>query len=736
MRCILVISFVVVIVTTIPGYAAPTPSATQPLDDPLEPISPTANRTEEDEDRLTAAALFSAGRMLEQRQKLAEALRRYQRALRYAPNAKPILREMLPLAFSLERRDVALRNLSEHLDDANITDPMLLRAAADYLTEAGNFPAALKIYRQVEKLIAPEKPSPTQVIVQMELGRLNFLSGKYAASADAYEHVLDALSNPKKFGLDAKTQKALTGDDGEIFELMGAVFLEAKRPEEARQAFELLHKRKADDALQSLNLARVELAAGKPERALDELQKYFDAKKSTKSVTPYEVLASALKDLNQSDQLIAKLEALQSTQPAGAALAFFLGNEYRKAQRSKDSARLLEEAIEKEPSALAYQSLSQVYRQTGDAESLLRLLGKVAETTGSLSALDDETVALIENEKLLAAVLKAAQEKHGDATADDAWPLRAAALLASEAKRWDDADTLMNLAMKADPKAAAGLLMAWGLDLFVNEKYDRAAAVFQRGIDEKALPDDNPAFYFYLAGALEMQDKSDDALAAARHAAERKSEDPMFVSRPAWILYHAKRYDEAEKAYQEIIAKFDDDFTTPGARESLQQAKIIVSNLNVLKHNIPAAVEFLEQVLDESPDDTGANNDLGYLWADENQHLKRAHRMIQLAVADEPDNAAFRDSLGWVLFRQGRYAEALVELQKAIELEKADGKEPDATVLDHLGDVYQKLGRTGDAQAAWKQSIEAYQRDKEADKIKAVEQKLKASEKPPPDSGK
>jgi tetratricopeptide (TPR) repeat protein len=127
---------------------------------------------------------------------------------------------------------------------------------------------------------------------------------------------------------------------------------------------------------------------------------------------------------------------------------------------------------------------------------------------------------------------------------------------------------------------------------------------------------------------------------------------------------------------------------------------------------------------------------LGYLWADENQHLKRAHRMIQLAVADEPDNAAFRDSLGWVLFRQGRYAEALVELQKAIELEKADGKEPDATVLDHLGDVYQKLGRTGDAQAAWKQSIEAYQRDKEADKIKAVEQKLKASEKPPPDSGK
>jgi tetratricopeptide (TPR) repeat protein len=280
------------------------------------------------------------------------------------------------------------------------------------------------------------------------------------------------------------------------------------------------------------------------------------------------------------------------------------------------------------------------------------------------------------------------------------------------------------LALKADPKAAAGLLMAWGLDLLVAEKFDRAAAAFQRGIDEKALPDDNPAFYFYLAGALGMEEKSDKALAAAKYAAEKKPDDPMFASRPAWILYHAKRYDEAEKAYKEFIEKFDDDFATPGVRESVQQAKMVLSNLYVLRRDITQAVEYLEQVLDEIPDDAGANNDLGYLWADENLHLKRAQRMIQLAVADEPDNAAYRDSLGWALFRLGRHAEALAELQKAIDLEKADGKELDATVLDHLGDVYAKLGRTAEARSAWKQSIEAFQRDKEADKIKAVEQKL------------
>src|SRR5262245_65339 len=88
------------------AFAAPTPA--QQLEDSIETLAAKTVRTEEDEDKLTAAALFSAGRVLEQRQKLPDALRRYQRALRYAPDAKPILREMLPLAFSLDRRDVAL----------------------------------------------------------------------------------------------------------------------------------------------------------------------------------------------------------------------------------------------------------------------------------------------------------------------------------------------------------------------------------------------------------------------------------------------------------------------------------------------------------------------------------------------------------------------------------------------------------------------------------------------------
>ena len=93
--------------------------------------------------------------------------------------------------------------------------------------------------------------------------------------------------------------------------------------------------------------------------------------------------------------------------------------------------------------------------------------------------------------------------------------------------------------------------------------------------------------------------------------------------------------------------------------------------------------------------------------------------MIQLAVAHEPDNEAYRDSLGWVLFRLGRYGEAVAELEKATSVD-----EPDPVVLDHLGDAYSKLGREGLAQKTWSRAGEGFKKAGEEEKMKAVEEKL------------
>ena len=62
---------------------------------------------------------------------------------------------------------------------------------------------------------------------------------------------------------------------------------------------------------------------------------------------------------------------------------------------------------------------------------------------------------------------------------------------------------------------------------------------------------------------------------------------------------------------------------------------------------------------------------------------------------------AYRDSLGWVLFRLDKYPEAVVELEKA-----AAGKKPDGVVLDHLGDAYQKADQRDKAVEAWRKAAD------------------------------
>ncbi|HWN93532.1 MAG TPA: tetratricopeptide repeat protein, partial [Methylomirabilota bacterium] len=136
---------------------------------------------------------------------------------------------------------------------------------------------------------------------------------------------------------------------------------------------------------------------------------------------------------------------------------------------------------------------------------------------------------------------------------------------------------------------------------------------------------------------------------------------------------------------------------------------------------IPEAESYFEKCLKMSPAFPPALNYLGYMWADRGTNLSRARELIEKAVQLDPTNAAYLDSLGWVLFKQGHVKEALDPIRKAVEL----NEEPDATLFDHLGDVYAALKQPEKAQEAWRKSLEV-------EPNKEVEKKLKGATESPP----
>lgn len=125
------------------------------------------------------------------------------------------------------------------------------------------------------------------------------------------------------------------------------------------------------------------------------------------------------------------------------------------------------------------------------------------------------------------------------------------------------------------------------------------------------------------------------------------------------------------------------------------------------------AEKYFNKCLDLSPDFHEAMNYLGYMWAERGVNLEKARVLIEKAVKAEPKNGAFLDSLGWVLFQLKQPRAALEQIEKAIPLME----EPDATLYDHLGDIYLALGDKTKAREAWARSVSIEPNDKVKQKL-------------------
>ncbi|MCH7526317.1 MAG: hypothetical protein IID39_02665 [Planctomycetes bacterium] len=98
----------------------------------------------------------------------------------------------------------------------------------------------------------------------------------------------------------------------------------------------------------------------------------------------------------------------------------------------------------------------------------------------------------------------------------------------------------------------------------------------------------------------------------------------------------------------------------------------------------------------------GIRNDFGYSLADAGLRMEEAERMIRYALSHAPLNGAYLDSYGWVLYKQGAFAEAKEWLEKAVNTPGGD----DPVVYDHLGDAHWRLGLEDAAERFWSTALE------------------------------
>lgn len=274
-------------------------------------------------------------------------------------------------------------------------------------------------------------------------------------------------------------------------------------------------------------------------------------------------------------------------------------------------------------------------------------------------------------------------------------------------QRFSEAQEAANKATEINPKYGEAYA-ASGTASRLMGRFDEAIATFKKGVS--ANPHD-----WRLHGSLGetylAAEQFPEAEAEFREAL-RINDYPGTYYRLSFALEKQKRNAEAEQVLSDGVKKSPRD---------VNLRVMFGSFLNQHDKTTEAEAQY-DEALKLDPNNALALNNLGYSLVDRGVRLEEALKMIQRAVDASPNNGAFVDSLGWAYFKLGKLDEAEKYLTQAARLYVGS-----ATVQEHLGDVYDRLGKKEMARTTWQKALffstDGKQSERLRSKASAVDQK-------------
>jgi len=222
-------------------------------------------------------------------------------------------------------------------------------------------------------------------------------------------------------------------------------------------------------------------------------------------------------------------------------------------------------------------------------------------------------------------------------------------------------------------------------------RYELATEAYKR------VPREHPSFLAAELGradTLRRAEKTDAAIEVLEQLAQSHPDQPTVHVSAGDLFRQLEQFDDAAKAYDKAIALYEE-------READQWFVHYARAISFERQGMweQAEADF-RRALELNPEQPQVLNYLGYSLVEKQIKLDEALDMIERAVEAQPNSGYIVDSLGWVLYRLGRYDEAIGHMEHAAELMPVD-----PVVNDHLGDVLWAVGRETEARFQWKRAL-------------------------------
>jgi tetratricopeptide (TPR) repeat protein len=581
----------------------------------------------------------------------------------------------------MQRADEAAAELLDKAVERDPTGDLLLEAAR-VQAEIGHLDKASSL---IDRALVTQ-PGWSEALVE----RGDLAVARLRSGADPEANVQAALE---------AYRAAMTADPASIeaTRSLAEVCAQSGRTDEAIAALQSLAEHRTLPGPMTMLMARLYLRSGRAAEARPLLEDLLH--RSPSSAEAVDLLASVYEDEGRYDDAIALFEPLVENMPTRASLYQRIGLLDLEAGHAKEAVAALETADRLDPgNPAALLLLVQAYDGADDVDSALstcnRLLAIQPDDLEArfhharlLRRSGDTAAARREFEDL---ILKAGEIKDQDERVGTMLTLAWAqvGVLALSTRDWHAAEQALEEAVRRARDPRPDVLRLLARAHLEAGHFDAAGTTVADGI--RRFPDDLDLKA--LAGEVRLA-QGDEIGGSALFRGLIDSEGgsvESFIS-VTEALMRQKRYAEADQVLRDSLRRHPDDdrllFARGAALERLGRGT--------------QAERILGRAVEVNPKNAMALNYLGYMLADSGRRLGDSLAYVERALALEPDNPAYLDSLGWALFKLARYAPAEEKLRAAL---RYDGSDP--AIREHLGDLLIATGRTEEAVKAWQAALE------------------------------
>lgn len=488
--------------------------------------------------------------------------------------------------------------------------------------------------------------------------------------------------------------------DGTAWMMLGRLYKVSQNSPESERSYKKALEINPDNDEALTGLAMVYADVGDTKAAAELLRK---ASEKSPSIRTLVALAAAYEQLRDHVNAAATLRKALDLQPQNPEIKRGLAQNLLMADNYDEALRLFQEISEEDPKdAQSQLRISQIYRQQRKFDLARAAAKKASDLDPNSIEIRYNEVSLLEAEgktdeaiEVMKNILSTTSKRNYSAgeRSNRAILLERLGYLQRSGEYYLEAiesfKQMQQLDEEAAPRAAVHIIETHRLARDVNKAFEEAKAAKDKYPKDRAVQ----SMYAFMAAD------------AGKGAEAERTVKELFKDkkdRESWITL-AQVY-ERTKNYGEMGKALDEAEKLSESKEEKEGIYFMRGAMLEKQKKHDAAEAEFRKVLAGNPNSASALNYLGYMLADRNVKLNEAYDMIKKALDQEPGNGAYLDSLGWVLYRQGKLSDAEKYLKMAVE---KTAKDP--TVHDHLADVYFKQGKVKEAITHWQKSLQEWQ---------------------------